>query len=94
MNILQRKKDEIPSTGDWTLWDANLYAKAVFKNACSARLFSDFEVGKPLSEHAIFAHENCRSERNRKEMRFTVKPVDDQDLRDMRHKHKCQMLKG
>jgi hypothetical protein len=68
MNILQRKQDETPSTGDWTLWDANRCAKAMFKNACSARLFSDFEVGKPLSEHAIFAHENCRSERNRKEM--------------------------
>jgi hypothetical protein len=94
MNILQRKKDEIPSTGDWKLYDANRYAKAMFKNACSARLFSDFEVGKPLSEHAIFAHENCRSERNRKEMRFTVKPVDDQDLRDMRHKHECHKFNG
>jgi hypothetical protein len=29
MNILQRKKDEIPSTGDWTLWDANRYAVVV-----------------------------------------------------------------
>ena len=94
MNILQRKRDETPSTGDWKIYDANRYAKAMFANACSARLFADFEIGKPLSEHAIFAHQNCRSDRKPKQMRFTVKPVKDQTLRDMRHKHLCEKLVG
>jgi hypothetical protein len=94
MNILQRKRNETPSTGDWTIFDANRNAKAMFANASSARLFSDFEVGKPLSEHPVFAHENCRSERNPKQMRFTVKPVPDQELRFMRHKQWCGQYMG
>ncbi len=94
MNILQRKQDETPSTGNWTIHVANRDAKALFANASSARLFSDFEVGKPLSEHAVFEHENCRSERKPKQMRFTVKPVENQVLRSMRHKQKCGQLLG
>ena len=94
MNILQRKRDETESTGDWKIFDANRDAKAMFVNACSARLFTDFQIGKPLAEHSVFAHENCRSERNRKAMRFTVKPVEDQILREMRHKVNCHIHKG
>ncbi len=94
MNILQRKRDETPSTGDWKIYDANRYAKAMFANACSARLFSDFQVDKPLSEHAVFAHENCRSEWKPKKMRFTVKPVDNQTLRNMRNKLLWQESNG
>jgi hypothetical protein len=94
MNILQRIKDEEPCVGDWTYKEAHQQAKAMFANSCSARLFSDFEVSKPLSEFPIFSHENCRSERNRKEMRFTVKPVEDQILRNMRHKSTCHEYNG
>ena len=63
-------------------------AKAIFTNACSARLCSDFNVTKPLSSWPAFAHENCRRDRKPKQMQFSVKPVEDQILREMRHKIK------
>jgi hypothetical protein len=94
MNILQQRKDEARTTGYWKYNDAFRDAKAMFGNACSARLFSDFEVTKPLSTVPVFAHENCRSERKPKEMRFTVKPVEDQILREMRHKKCCHQHAG
>jgi hypothetical protein len=94
MNMLQRMKDESREFGGHTLTNATRDAKAMFVNACSAQLFSDFEVDKPLSKVPVFHHENCRSERKPKEMRFTVKPVEDQKLRDMRHKSKCHNLHG
>ena len=63
-------------------------AKQFYGNACSAQLFSDFDIPNGLlSEQAIFYHDNCRSARLRKEMRFTPKEVEDQQLREMRH---CQ----
>jgi hypothetical protein len=80
--------------GSWTFAAATCDAKEMFVNACSAQLFSDFEVGKALSEVPVFFHPRCRSDRNPKEMRFTVKPVEDQILREMRHKSKCHILNG
>jgi hypothetical protein len=59
MNILQQQKDEVCTTGYWKYSDAFRDAKALFRNACSARLFSDFEVTLPLSAIPVFAHENC-----------------------------------
>jgi hypothetical protein len=94
MNILQRKKDEATCHGDWKYSDALVSAKKLFSNACSARLFSDFEVSKPLSAHPVFFHENCRSDRKPKQMRYTVKPVEDQILREMRHKVTCHVHNG
>jgi hypothetical protein len=43
-------------------------AKAMFVNACSARLILDFEPMKPLDEFPVFFHEGCRSECKQKEM--------------------------
>jgi hypothetical protein len=94
MNILQRRKNEDHAVGSWTFAAATRDAKEMFVNACSAQLFSDFEVGKALSEVPVFFHPRCRSDRNPKEMRFTVKPVEDQILREMRHKSKCHILNG
>jgi hypothetical protein len=94
MNILQRVKDEPKNDGYWTYADALRDAKSMFSNACSARLFSDFEVTKPLSEIPVFSHDNCRSERNPKQMRYTVRPVEDQILREMRHKVTCHEHNG
>jgi hypothetical protein len=94
MNILQRKKDESIHNGNWKYADAHNDAKKLFANACSARLFSDFEVSKPLSAHPVFAHKDCRSERKPKEMRYTVKPVENQILREMRHKATCHIHNG
>jgi hypothetical protein len=61
----------------WTLTAATRDAKVSFVNVCSAQLFSDFEVNKPLSAVLFFSHEGCRSDHKPKEMRFTVKPVKD-----------------
>ena len=96
MNTLQLQKDEkkTASTLHMTYNDAWRDAKAMFVNACSAELFSDFETTKPLSGTPVFYHENCRSERNKKAMRFTVKPVEGQMLREMRHKTQCHVHKG
>ncbi len=92
MNVLQRMKTEDNSDSEkltqLTYKDACGEAKAMFINASSARLFSDFATGKPLSQTPVFHHENCRSDRNRKVMRYTVKPVENQKLREMRHKTK------
>ncbi len=66
----------------------------MFANACSARLFSDFEIGKPLSECHIFSHDCLRKGRKAKEIRFSVKAVENQTLRDMRHKKLCHELDG
>jgi hypothetical protein len=94
MNILQRRKDEEHAVGSWTFVNAIHDAKAMLVNACSAQLFSDFKVNEPLAEFPVFTHDDCRSARRPKEMRFSVKPVADQILREMRHKNKCHLLGG
>jgi hypothetical protein len=68
MNILQGVKDQEHKLGIWTYQNAQREAKEMFANACSARLFSDFEITKPLSSFSVFSHENCQSERKVKEM--------------------------
>ena len=56
---------------------------------CAARLFKDFEPGAPLDDVPVFFHKDCRSKRKNDQMRFTVCPVPDQQLREMRHKKHC-----
>jgi hypothetical protein len=87
MNILQQVKNEDQSMGSWMLTSATRDAKAMFVNACS-------EVNKPLSTIPVFSHEGCQSDRTSKEMRFTIKPVDNQTLWEMGHKSKCHILNG
>jgi hypothetical protein len=94
MNILQRLTDEAHCNGDGTYMDASRDAKAMFANACSARLFADCDSKKPFEAFPVFSHENCRSKRNHKKMRFTVQPVDNQILREMRHKVHCHQHNG
>ena len=96
MNMLQRMKNEPSYNGNWQYGDALRDAKAMFSNACSARLFSDFDDDKPLSAVSAFAHvhKGARSERKPKKMQFTVKHVDDQILREMRHKKFCHIHNG
>jgi hypothetical protein len=43
----------------------------------------------PLSAQAPFYHEHCRGKRKGDKMRFTVKPVEEEQLREMRHKRLC-----
>ena len=94
MNILQGVKDPDHRLGNWTYKNAARDAREMFANACSARLFSDFEIGKPLSECHIFSHDCLRKGRKAKEIRFSVKAVENQTLRDMRHKKLCHELDG
>jgi hypothetical protein len=61
MNILQQMKNEVRSVGSWTFAPDTRDAKAMFVNSCSAQLFSDFEVNKPLSTVPVFYHEKCQS---------------------------------
>jgi hypothetical protein len=68
MNILQGVKDQEHKLGIWTYQNAQREAKEMLANACSARLFSDFEITKPLSNFSVSSHENCRSGRKVHEM--------------------------
>jgi hypothetical protein len=94
INIRQRRKNELCTVGSWTFAAATPDAKEMFVNACSVQLFPEFEAGKALSEVSVFLRPRCRSDCNPKEMQFTVKPVEDQILREMRHKAKCHILNG
>ena len=67
-------------------------AKMFYENACSARLFSDFEKGMPLSSNPVFSHQPCGVKRKWTELGAT--PVSDQILREMRHKTKCKEHNG
>ena len=94
MNILQGVKDPDHSLGNWTYTSAEHEAGEMFSNACSARLFSDFKIDKPLSECPIFSHGCLKRDRIAKVIRFSVKPIDNQTLPDMRHKKLCHKLDG
>ena len=73
--------------------DAWNTTKSLYENACSANLFEDFvPVNGVLREQPVFFHE-CAHRRN-KACRYTVEPPQDQELRDMRHKQKCQFYEG
>jgi hypothetical protein len=93
LEVLQRRQST--DNGEViTYSDAVMKTKSLYRNACSAKLFSDFEPGKALSDKAPFYHESCRGKRREDVMRFTVKPVDDNQLREMRHKRLCHQHKG
>ena len=68
--------------------------KALYKDIFSAQLFSDFQAHKPLSDRAVFHHEDCRGKRKESVLRFAVKPVSMQAFREMRHKSLCFHHKG
>jgi len=65
-------------------------------NISSAQLFADFESPNGLlCEHSPFRHDNCVYWRGIKRRRlFPCANVDDQVLRDMRHKKKCRIYCG
>ena len=92
LNILQRRKLNDPGN-EISFRLAKLQTKAFYTNACSAQLFADFAPGEPLSSQPVFFHKNCRSDRSG-EMRFSVKPVTDQQFREMRHKQLCHSHHG
>jgi len=94
LQLLQRKNscDQISSQLSYA--DAVRKSKAFYDNACSAQLFQDFVPGKPMDQQAVFWHKDCRGKRVESKMRFTVKPVDDQVLREMRHKVLCHEHNG
>ena len=70
-------------------------AKAFYVNACSARLFADFEPGEKLDGTPVFYHPKCRFKRSVSDhSRFAVSAVPDQQLRDMRHVVSCKVHEG
>jgi len=93
LRMIQRKRDDENSM---TLKEASKQAKTFCNNAASARIFGDFENGKPLEQQAVFHHEDCRSKREiaKDKMRFTVEPAKLQSLREMRHKTLCREHNG
>jgi hypothetical protein len=65
-------------------------------NISSAQLFADFESPNGLlCDHKPFEHDNCVHWRGIKRKRlYACEVVDDQVLRDMRHKKKCRIHCG
>ena len=94
LNILQRGTGESQGIYGVTFPETVQVAKKFYKNACSAELFADFAPDKALSQKAVFYHPDCRGKRKQGQMRFTVKPVSDQYLREMRHKCMCHTHGG
>jgi hypothetical protein len=93
LEILQRRQN-MDSGEIISLAAAEMKTKRLYRNACSAELFSDIGPGKALPEKAAFHHEDCRGTRREEQMRFAVKPVDDKQLREMRHKRLCHQHQG
>jgi hypothetical protein len=93
LTLLQRKKDDYNNRISHRT--AVQHALAFYRNACSANLFEDFipPLGI-MNEKAVFHHSECDSFRMKKKHRFSVKPVSDQYLREMRHKRKCTEHNG
>jgi len=77
-----------------TFREATKSAKSFISNACSAELFSEFGKDGLLNQQPVFAHDDCRPVRASKHRRYTVEPVGDQALREMRHKRKCNEHNG
>ena len=93
LDIIQ--KPALTSQDETAQVAARTKAKVFYMNACSARLFSDFEPDKPLKATPVFYHSDCRYVRGPIDnMRYTAAPVPDQQLRDMRHQKKCEAFKG
>jgi hypothetical protein len=93
LRILQRRR-KVDDGEDISYQEAVATTKRLYKNACSAELFADFEPNMPLSEKPPFHHENCRGKRRGDVMRFTVQAVPDDQLRAMRHKRLCHEYNG
>ena len=85
LEVLQQR-EETGCMGPVSFNEAGSKARQMYRNACSAELFSDFEAGMPLSVKAPFHHEDCHGKRKEAQMRFTVEAVNDDQLRAMRHK--------
>jgi Helitron helicase-like domain at N-terminus len=76
-----------------TITQAKMTTKALHRHVCSARLFQDFAHPTGLFRSTpVFTHK-CIQDKP-KCSRFTVDPSTDQELRDMRHKRKCQEFEG
>ena len=63
--------------------------RTYIQHCSSATLFQDFGANQMFSEHAVFSHSECRTIRQNTQCRFTVNPVDETQLAQMRHKRKC-----
>jgi len=95
LNMLQKRDYDVERSAESESYPEIVQiAKKFYKNACSAELFTDFAPHKVLCEKAVFHHDNCRGKRKETQMRFTVKPVEDQYLREMRHKRMCHTHGG
>jgi hypothetical protein len=91
--VLQRRKEEIHNH-IVSLSNAIIQSKAFYTNACSARLFSDFEDDGPLNQVPVFSHNKCVRKRKQKDLIRIIEPVSDQTLREMRHKKLCHVHNG
>jgi hypothetical protein len=91
LEILQRKKgyeNQLP----WCTTIAQ--TRAFHDSVATSQLFADFQPHQPLDSKPVFFHHGCRSKRKEEKMRFTVKPVPNQVLREMRQKKLCRKHNG
>ena len=93
LDALHRRNNEVEEILSYT--EAARVSKRFYKNACSANLFADFSAPNGvMCRQPVFHHDPCRKRRRPEEVRFTVNPVEDQTLRQMRHKRLCREHQG
>ena len=86
MNRLQRVKNQTNLPDPLPYHHASRDALALFANACSSRLYSDFDPGGPLDMEPPFSHKACRIDQQKRKMLYAVQPVPDQTIHEMCHK--------
>ena len=93
LNVLQ-KPSTIVDSETLSYSEAVKTGKEYYKNVCSANLFKDFQPPTGvLNQVPLFQHTACHRGRT-KRCKSSVQPVKDQQLREMRHKAKCQEHNG
>ena len=93
LDAIQRCSNEL-SQDKMTVKNASRQGKNLYMNACSACLFDDFAPNMPLSRVPVFHHKDCRGKRRGDQMRYTIVPVANQSIREMRHKQHCHRHEG
>jgi hypothetical protein len=99
LNVLQKPKHLdvcVDQATVSTYQKALSQGKTFYSNASSARLFGDFEQGKPLDTVPVFFHQPCSNKRTLRNtfMRCEVLPVPDQTILEMRHYELCHVHGG
>ena len=91
--LLQRIMDPSSPSPIQRQQDLTLLKKYV-SHCSSSSIFDEFKPGRCFAEHSAFYHKDCRSTRKHTVSRYTVTPVSERQLAEMRHKCFCHLHHG